>query len=84
MMAIILIHIVKIKVLRFARYDWLCFLNNDIIVSRNWNEHIIANMSYNGLEVATVCGVKHLENRHATRLVLRKRNKIKGILSLFG
>lgn len=41
-------------------------------------------MNSNGLEVATVCGVENLENRQATRLVRRRWNKIKGILSLFG
>lgn len=70
--------------IKIAQYDWLCFLNNDIVVSKNWDEHIIANMNSNGLEVATVCGVENLENRQATRLVRRRWNKIKGILSLFG
>lgn len=67
-----------------AKHDWLCFLNNDIIVSPNWDEHIITNMLLNKLEVASVCGVEHLENRQETRKLRRRWNRVKGVLSIFG
>jgi GT2 family glycosyltransferase len=70
--------------IKVAQYDWLCFLNNDIIVSRDWDKHILENMQANDLEVATVCGVEHLENRKATRKLRRRWNRIKGVISLFG
>src|ERR1035437_2921377 len=40
-----------------ARSYWLAFLNNDIIVSPEWDQRLIESMSAHGLEVATVCGI---------------------------
>lgn len=70
--------------IEIAKYDWLVFMNNDIIVSKDWDMHIIENMQTNNLEVATVCGIEHLENITATRKIKHKWKRIKNILSLFG
>jgi GT2 family glycosyltransferase len=67
-----------------SQYDWLAFLNNDIIVSPHWDKHILENMLVNELDVATVCGVEQLETKDETRKLHRRWNKIKLILSIFG
>ncbi|CAG7857094.1 hypothetical protein MCAMS1_01813 [biofilm metagenome] len=67
-----------------ASYEWLAFLNNDIIVSPNWDKYLMENMDINDLEVATACGVELLETRSETRKFRRRWNKIKLLLSVFG
>lgn len=67
-----------------AQYDWLAFLNNDIIVSPDWDTKLIESMQVNGLEVATVCGIEQVEQFLATRALKRRWKAIKNLLSLFG
>lgn len=67
-----------------AQYDWLAFLNNDIIVSPDWDKHIMENMDFNNLDVATSCGVEQVESRIETRRLRRRWNKVKLIISAFG
>ena len=67
-----------------AKYDWLAFLNNDIIVSPDWDERLIETMQANGLEVATVCGIEQIENAAATKQLKHRWQRIKNILGLFG
>lgn len=67
-----------------AKYDWLAFLNNDIIVCPDWDKRLMATMAKNGLEVATASGVELLESKSETRKFRRRWNKIKMLLSLFG
>lgn len=67
-----------------AQSEYLCFLNNDIIVSKNWDKRMIENMEYNGLEVATTCGVERLETTEITKKYKRKWQKIKNIIGIFG
>ena len=67
-----------------AQYDWLAFLNNDIIVSPQWDQHLIASMEKNGLDVATVCGIEQIENAVETKKLKRRWKKIKNFLALFG
>ena len=66
-----------------AQYDWLAFLNNDIIVSPEWDQKLIESMTANGLEVATVCGIEQIENARATRSLKRRWKAIKNVLSQF-
>lgn len=70
--------------IEIAQYDWLAFLNNDIIVSPNWDNHIMDSMNFNGLDVATSCGVEQLETKLETRKLRRRWNKVRLIISLFG
>ncbi|MGH7953854.1 MAG: glycosyltransferase family 2 protein [Limisphaerales bacterium] len=67
-----------------ARYDVLAFLNNDIIVSPDWDKRILAVMERHGLEIATSCGVERLENRFQTRLFRKKWSLIKNAVAVFG
>lgn len=70
--------------IEIAVYDWLCFLNNDIIVSPHWDKRMIATMFSHSLQVATSCGIEQVENINATRSYKRRWQKIKSILSVFG
>lgn len=67
-----------------ARYDWLAFLNNDIIVSPGWDQGLIESMTAHGLEVTTVCGIEQIENANATRRLKRRWQAIKNVLGLLG
>lgn len=67
-----------------ARFDWLCFLNNDIVVAPHWDKLILENMTTNGLEVATCCGIEQVENAQATRALKRRWQRIKSLLGIFG
>jgi len=70
--------------LAIAQGDWLGFLNNDIIVSPDWDRHLMDNMTANNLEVATCCGIEQLETRAATQTIKRRWQRIKGVCSLIG
>jgi GT2 family glycosyltransferase len=67
-----------------AQYEWLAFLNNDIIVCPSWDKLLIDSMKKNGLDVATSCGIEQVETRFETKKLKRKWKKIKNILGLFG
>jgi len=67
-----------------AQYEWMGFLNNDIIVSPEWDARLIDSMQANGLEVATICGIEQIESATATRKLKRRWQRIKNFLSLFG
>lgn len=67
-----------------AQYQWLAFLNNDIIVSPEWDQKLIESMTVNGLEVATVCGIEQVETAGATRALKRRWKAIKNVIGLFG
>jgi len=67
-----------------ARHDVLAFLNNDIIVSPDWDRRLLAVMEQHGLEVATACGVERLENRSRTRRFRKKWDLIRNGVGLFG
>src|SRR5437867_1782692 len=41
--------------IRAARHDVFAFLNNDIIVSPDWDKRMVETMDRNGLELATSC-----------------------------
>ena len=66
-----------------AKHDWLGFLNNDIIVSPEWDAKLIDSMQANGLEVATICGIEQIESAAATRKLKRRWQRIKNFLGLF-
>ncbi len=70
--------------IRHAQYDWLAFLNNDIVVSPEWDKRIMESMRVNGLEVATACGIENVENRTATRTLKRRWRILRNLITVFG
>ena len=67
-----------------AKGEWLAFLNNDIIVSKDWDDTLIANAEHNQLDVITSCGIERIESKAATKQLRRRWNRIRGLLGLFG
>lgn len=67
-----------------ANFDWLAFLNNDIILSPNWDKVLINTMMRNELDVATCCGIEKLETPIVTRIYKRRWKLIRGLVSLLG
>ena len=70
--------------IKAARYDFMAFLNNDIIVSPQWDKKLLETMKENNLEIITPCGIERLENKFVTRLYKRKWKIIKNTIGLFG
>ncbi|MCC7007158.1 MAG: glycosyltransferase family 2 protein [Ottowia sp.] len=68
-----------------AQYDWLAFLNNDIIVAPNWDLYFVESMQRHDLDVATSCGIECVENARATKKLKRRWKRIKNPIGyLFG
>ena len=67
-----------------AKGEWLAFLNNDIIVSKDWDDTLIANAEINQLDVITSCGIERIESKAATKKLRRRWNRIRGLVGLFG
>jgi len=67
-----------------ARYDYLFFLNNDIIVPPHWDKNLIDIAEQHGLEVITPVGIEMLEDEETTRNYKRKWLRVKNPLSVFG
>jgi GT2 family glycosyltransferase len=67
-----------------ARYDYLAFLNNDLIVSPDWDRHLVDSMQHNQLDVITCCGIEQVESHAETRKLRRRWQLIKNMVSLFG
>lgn len=72
------------KGIDLAKYDYLAFLNNDIIVSPDWDLRIINNMQKNELHIATACGIENVENRKETRRIKNRWKLYRNLLKVFG
>ncbi len=66
-----------------AKSGVYCFLNNDIIVPKNWDKLFIETMKKNDLEVVTSCGIEQVETPLATKKLKRKWKKIRNPLNVF-
>lgn len=60
-----------------ANTEYLFFLNNDIIVSPNWDKKLLQVAESNGLEVATSCGIERIETVIQTKRTRKKWGVIK-------
>lgn len=67
-----------------ASFEVFAFLNNDIIVSPEWDDRLLKVMEENKLDICTSCGVERLSTKRETKKFKRKWIRIKNILSLFG
>jgi GT2 family glycosyltransferase len=70
--------------IRVAKFDHFAFLNNDIIVSPNWDKHLLESMHANELDIITVCGIERLESPEKTKTFGRKWKRIKHLIGLAG
>ncbi|MCX8070545.1 MAG: glycosyltransferase [Thermodesulfovibrionales bacterium] len=72
------------KGIEIANYDYLAFLNNDIIVSPHWDLRLMDNMKRNDLVISTGCGIENIENRHETRRLKNRWKLYRNLLKVFG
>lgn len=70
--------------IRQSKCDTIFFLNNDIIVSQEWDKRLMEAADANGLEIITPVGIEMLEEDELTKKIKRKWLKIKNPLSLLG
>lgn len=70
--------------IEIAKGDIYMFLNNDIIVSPNWDKRLIEILEKNELDIITSCGIEKLENIEVTNKFKRRWKTIKNIIGLFG
>ncbi|MGH2646223.1 MAG: glycosyltransferase [Ginsengibacter sp.] len=68
-----------------AKYDYLVFFNNDILVSTAWDEKILQIMNDQSIEVISFATNDHLENKIAQRKLYKKWKRIKYLMrAIFG
>ncbi len=71
--------------LSVATGEVVAFLNNDLILSPHWNTRLYEVMAEHGLDVVTPCTAENVEDRSATRRLMRRWKRIKNpILGLLG
>ena len=66
-----------------ANFDYLFFLNNDIIVSKDWDARAIKVMKENNLDIATCSATELLENAEKSHANIQKWKLIKNPLIYF-
>jgi GT2 family glycosyltransferase len=67
-----------------ARHEYLCFMNNDVVVSPDWDKRLLDSLLYHRLDLISACGVEHMESPAQTRRFSRKWKTVKNLLSVFG
>lgn len=71
--------------IKAAKLEYLAFFNNDVLVSKGWDEKILKIMNDTGIEVISFATNDHLENKKVQRKLHKKWKKIKYTLrALFG
>jgi GT2 family glycosyltransferase len=63
-----------------AKYNFLAFMNNDIIPPPNWDQKFIDTMKHNDLDVVTCCGIERVEDQAVTKKIKRRWKMIKNLL----
>lgn len=67
-----------------AKGDYVAFLNNDVVVSKHWDRHLIALMEAKGLDVISPTSIDRSESRDSAQQLRRRWNRIKGITKILG
>jgi GT2 family glycosyltransferase len=67
-----------------ARHDHLMFLNNDVIVSKDWDRLALDLMAAHGLDLASCAGTNRLRRKTATRIHMKRWMAVKYPLLLLG
>jgi GT2 family glycosyltransferase len=72
--------------IELSNYDILCFFNNDIILTPNWDDHILAVLEQEkGQNIISVSSNDHVENKREQKKISRKWKRIKyPIQAIFG
>ena len=68
-----------------ARYDYLVFLNNDVLVPAGWDEHLLRTMHVSGADAISPCSNDDMESRAVQRRINTRWKYVKyPLLKLFG
>ncbi len=67
-----------------ATSDYLFFLNNDIIVSPQWDKHLIDASKLHELDILSASGIENMGDRKTTQALDRKWKRVKNPLKIFG
>lgn len=68
-----------------ARFEYLAFFNNDILVSKEWDKRILEIMNTKSIEVISFATNDHFENKEVQRKMHKKWKRIKyPVRALFG
>lgn len=71
--------------IKAARYEYLAFFNNDILVSKDWDARIISIMDEKGIDIISFATNDHMENRSCQRKIQRRWKFVKyPMKALFG
>lgn len=70
--------------IKAAQYDLLVFMNNDIIVSPNWDVRLLETANLHGLDVITPVSIENMESPGITKAMKRKWLRVHNPLSLLG
>ena len=70
--------------IKAAKGDFLFFLNNDVIVSPNWDKNLIETANQNGLDALSASGIENMGSIKLTKSLSRKWKLIKNPFSVIG
>lgn len=68
--------------LAVAQYDYIALLNNDILLSKDWDKKLMETMDNNGLQFISPCGNERMENKDVTKSRMRKWKTVSNPLRL--
>ena len=66
-----------------AKYEYLAFFNNDILVPKDWDKNILQIMDDKGIEVISFATNDHLENKKVQQKIHKRWKKIKYLVRTF-
>jgi GT2 family glycosyltransferase len=69
--------------IKVAKYNFLAFFNNDIIVSRGWDKKIVKIMDEKDIEVISFATNDHLESKELQRRMHKRWKRIKFLTPIF-
>ena len=70
--------------IRIAKGEYLFFLNNDLILSPQWDKKLIETANIHQLDIISASGVENMGSFDITQKIARKWKRTKNPLSLFG
>ena len=70
--------------IRIAKGEYLFFLNNDIILSPEWDKKLIEIAKQHQIDIISASGVENMGSAKATQTISRKWKRTKNPLSVFG
>jgi glycosyltransferase involved in cell wall biosynthesis len=62
--------------MREAKYDYLCFINNDVYVGVNWDKYLIEALERYNLDAVSPSGIEKMESYRSTREFMRRWKRI--------